>query len=223
MIHVRDRIDRVADYESNVIVTTRRGHVLVDRRESHNIFINQGRQWLRNLGAAAQYPSETGGVEGDVNLADDVDGSDPYSVVGKTFRVRYIGCGVGGYLQTIDPPGPGGQTEEVQVTQLETPVKTSGEYWLKQVLPQADLEDLEIYPDDYTIRYRAIFEYGELSFLNQVLDLGLNVPISEVGLYTSRAPTIVNPNNLGLIAYNVFSPISKTPKVVLEVAWDLRY
>jgi hypothetical protein len=50
----------------------------------------------------------------------------------------------------------------------------------------------------------------------------LDVSESGVGLFTSEAARDTKPTNIGLIAYNIFAPIVKTPNLVLEIAWDLR-
>lgn len=202
-------------------VRDRAGHV-VDERVGHNVFTNQGRAWLRNMIVArtfggAPFTGDQNLCEGDVSP----NNSDTYAVEGRTYRVRYVGFGVGGSLQTISPPGKGGQVASGTTLKLELPVLTANGQYLKQVVPHASLSDLSVFPEPYTARVRCVFGYGDVSFVGQPI-YGTNVPLSEVMLYTSKAPRDPSPGSLGSIAYHQFSPISKTPKFVLEVDWDLR-
>ncbi len=215
-------VDRVP-FSSNVTVLkkTRDGEV-VDRRDSHNVFIDTGRKWLRQLVGVYSYSGIAHG--GDINMTgDDGPDGDSVAVGGKTYRPRYIGLGVGGVLQSITPPGKGAQIEEGPIVTLESPVLVYDDVWLQQVLPQDDISDEEIYPTDYSIRFRAVYDLTEVSFANQVMDLGTDVPISEIGLFTSEADRGIPPDGDGLIAYNIFKPISKSPNFVLEIAWELRF
>jgi len=205
---------------SNVYITIRnRQGLIVGRRESHNIFVNQGRQWLRNHMAATTFAGIPVTANQNVCDGDPIGNADALSVVGKTFKPRYIGIGVKGALQTVLPAGS--QTENAEISALELPVKTANGQWLKEVLPHDNLASVQQFPTAYSVRFRAIFGYNEISFANQPT-YGTNVPISEVALYTSEAGQNDEPTNTGLIAYNIFAPVSKTPNFVLEIAWDLR-
>ena len=70
---------------------------------------------------------------------------------------------------------------------------------------------------------------SDLSFaLNETYnqkDVQSEVPISEAGLYLSSAvPTTANPTQEnGLIAYDVFAPITVTPNNRLRIEWELRF
>ena len=200
---------------------------MVDRRDSHNVFIDTGRKWLRQTVGVNSYagiPHATAGTGANMTGNDGLSGnSDSVAVGGMTYRPRYIGLGVGGILQTITPPGKGAQTEEGGIVTLEAPVMVDSSYWLQEVLPQGDLSDEEIYPTDFSIRFRAVYDLTEVSFASQVLNLGTDVPISEIGLFTSEALRGSSPDGRGLIAYNIFKPISKTTNFVLEIAWELRF
>ncbi len=227
MINQCDRIT----LESNVIVRLVNPFTGAeeDRRESHNVWINQGRSWIRDLCAVSAFPTDDG--LGDHNLTDNSGDQDQdiLSVMGgatkKTYKPRYIGIGIGGALQTITPPGVGAQIEEVSVTKMEYPMKVTSSIWLKQILPQPDKSDPQFYPTtpSHSLRLRAIFDETDISFLTQEDGFGLDVPISEVGLFTSESASQTKPDNTGMIAYNTFSPISKTPNFVLEISWELRY
>jgi hypothetical protein len=222
------------EVRSNVSIIARERGKIVDRREGHNVFVNQGRQWLRNIIGASRYPVDSGSSL--QNLTSNsgepaADNKDTYATgtSEKTYRVRFVGLGIGGSRQTITPPGVGAQVEEVSIIQLEHPVKVSSTRWLKQILPQPDFGDTLIFPNAYTIRFRSIFDYNDVSFPSQVESYGTNVPVSEIGLYTSEAPSAgtisstIPPGSTGFIAYNIFAPISKTPNFVLEISWELRF
>ena len=94
---------------------------------------------------------------------------------------------------------------------------------MKQVRPQDDDTDTETFPTDFSIRFRAIMEYDDVSFAAQLYSLGTDVPISEAGLFTSEATPDDEPDGRGMIAYNIFTPISVTPNFYLELAWELRF
>ena len=213
--------------ECNVRIEARARGKLVAVREGHNVFVNQGRQWLRDHMAAALYPPalfEDANLTGDNGQAGNADN---FSPLGKTYKPRFIGLGVGGALQSITPPGPGGFTEVATINRLEYPVlSTTGQY-LKEVLPQPNTADMDFFPTDYSVRYRGIFEYNDVSFAGQVDGFGTAVPISEAALFTSRAGRDLDPavgvnGTLGCIAYHIFEPLTKTPEFVFEVAWELR-
>jgi hypothetical protein len=190
---------------------------VVGERLGHNVLTDIGRNWITRTLVAAAFP---GDAAAGVNLADNDGGTDMYSVTGATFRARYVGVGIGGTLQSISPPGPGGQTEHAGVTGLERQVKVTTADWLKQLEPNDTLSDPLQFPDDYTVRLRAIFAYDDISFPDQPL-YGTNVPVTEVALYTSQAALAVAGGN-GCIAYHQFSPFSKTPAFALELIWELR-
>lgn len=232
-MQLRDQIE----IKSNVTVLLKDPDGCVtDRRDSHNVFVDQGRQWLRNLvgmGAAA-YLNPNGAGAADQNMTSDAGQSgnaDTLAITGKTYKVRFIGVGVGGALQTITPPGPGGFIEETTVNRLEYPVQSAEgtpDEWLKEVLPQDDLSNVQLFPDSFSIRFRALFGATDISFANQIDGFGTAVPISEAGLFHSQAglltdPTVGTNGSLGLVAYNIFSPIVKTPNFTLEIAWSLRF
>lgn len=198
---------------------------IVDERKTHNVLINVGRKWLRNVVGASAYPA----------------GVDPLPITGfggpsGAARTKYIGLGVGGALQTGAFLNT--QTEVVTVSQMEDPVlilpdaiSGDGDKWLKQVAPQ---NVVEAFPTDFSISFVASFLETEVSFTpgqmalgSSTMIMGPSVPISEAGLFVSTADEDVDPltapNNVSMIAYNIFEPITKTPNFVLRVAWTLRF
>lgn len=194
---------------------------LVDRRLSHNVVTNTGREWLTKLVGSDDYAT---------------DPPSPH----VTAKIGYIGFGCGGALQT-STLFTTGQAELVTVTTLQDPVPIalldSERKYLKEVDKQTNSSIY--FPGDFRTRFIVDVSETELSFAgNKTLvsnvDVGTSVPISEAGLYLSDAnPTYTheesnvgeadprNPNRM--VAYNVFSPIAVTPNVVLRVEWELRF
>lgn len=208
-------------------------------RSSHNVLVNMGRQWLRNLICASDFPSPVVGGE---------DLGTPYSIVPsptalpgnkKTYRVRFMAVGVGGSLQNVLAPGT--YNEDVGVTGLESPVTIGGvppgpggtADWMMQVYPTDDLSDTLLIPSDFAARFRIILGPGDVSYVGSQEDDGTlhntSVPISEAGLFTSEARPDLPPTGggatpaYGLVAYNIFNSITKTPSITIEFGWELRF
>ena len=205
----------IANVRIDVVDRTGR---IVDQRVGHNVFTNLGRNWLTRLIVAAEFPASQAA---DLNLTDDGGGTtDSYAVGGKTYRVRYVGVGIGGTLQSITPPGPGGQVEEASVPGIERQVLITATDYLRQIQPADDTADPELFPTQYSVQCKAIFGYDDISFPAQPT-YGTNVPVTEIALFTSRAGATVA-GGTGSICYHQFSPISKTPDFALVINWDLR-
>lgn len=240
------------DLEVNVTARTmdRSGNILQEV-QSHNVVVNAGRKYLRDLMCCTDYGQLSSDPPPKVPIA-------PVSVV-TDHRIRYVGIGTGSVLQSNTYPGMGAYSEIVTVAGLERPVlvdysvggivpgdPTTCYQWLKQVEPQDGAQEL---PDDYSAIYRVIFGYNEISCTGQIGEYEMSIPISEFMLFTSAAdayaaaPTPVTPylayNKPGTIpayqsfpgytlevpgafAYNVTTPIVKTPSMMLEVLWELR-
>lgn len=200
-----------------------RNGVIQHEHQGHNVLTNTGRNWVTRLLVSTTFP---GTSAADKNMTSNNGQAAPpgdvdtYSPVGRTYRVRYVGVGVGGTLQSISPPGPGGQTEHAGVTGLERQVLVTATDYLKQVEPNDDTNDPLQFPDDYTVRIRAIFGYDDVSFAAQPT-YGTNVPLTEFALYTSQAALTVTGGS-GLVCYHQVSPFSKTPDFALELVWELR-
>lgn len=186
---------------------------LVDRRESHNVLVNNGAAWLARLVSSAAYPG--GGVP-TPNTSD---------------RIKYIGLGCGGVLQT-DANFHTSQSALITVTALEDPVAYTGadpnRVWLKTVDPQSLIPTyfpastrvkfiVDILPTELSFAGNAAFSSGQV--------VATSVPISEAGLYLSSAATnIATPTSEnGLVAYDVFAPLTITPKNTIRAEWELRF
>lgn len=197
-----------------------RNGVVQYEHQGHNVLTDTGRNWVTRLLVSSTFPG-SGAADRNMTSNNGQSGNtDTYSPVGKTYRVRYVGVGVGGTLQTISPPGPGGQTEHAGVTGLERQVLVTATDYLRQVEPSDDTNDPLQFPDDYTVRIRALFDYDDISFAAQPT-YGTNVPLTEFALYTSQAALTVAGGS-GLVCYHQVSPFSKTPDFALELVWELR-
>lgn len=175
--------------------------------EKHNVFTNMGRNWVRDLISVPTYADPSEGLSND--------------------RPMYVALGVGGADQTQTPPGGGSYTEEPTVRNMELPVLISeaNRYWA-QCSAQPDPTDTTVFPDPYTVRYRALILPNQVSFAEQPT-YGTLVPVSEAALFTSACRPTVNPAPgppgiaVGMIAYAVFPPVFKTVANFLEIIWEL--
>lgn len=197
---------------------------VVEERESHNIFVNYGRDWIAHLTALA------------------TTGPDTFE---REDRIRYMAVGIGGQSQLIDYTtlhgtypgyaqdwgGVGGATPPLQtdtdptVVGLEWPVLVNnlGEYY-------DDISAPATYPDTGVVRFTSVFGVGEVSF-----GAYTSVPLSEIGLFTqgidtlpagTQTPPILYgalPVTKYMVAYNTFDTLSKTSAFVLQVDWELRF
>jgi hypothetical protein len=236
------------DLEVNVTARTidRSGNILQEV-QSHNVVVNAGRKYLRDLMCCTNYGQLSSDPPPAVPIA-------PVSVV-TNHRIRYVGVGTGSVLQSNTYPGMGAYSEIVTVAGLERPVLVNynaggfngpgtERQWLKQVEPQDGAQEL---PDDYTAIYRAIFGYDEISCVGQIGEYEMSIPVTEFMLFTSAAdayaaaPTPVATYVVydksgapitsytgytlevpGAFAYNATTPIVVTPAMMLEVLWELR-
>jgi len=190
----------------------------------HNIVVNIGRQWHRDLLAVTIFPADhTGDGGGSIACGD--------GYAYDQHRPRYIGVGTSGNKQTAVPPGPGVLYETVNAKGLEAPAKVDATYWMKQIDPQPVGDDsyyLDYKPSAFAIRFRTLFTSEEISFAAQPT-FGTSVPVSEYGLFTSAANWTTEPAHgdggtdiTGFLAYCTAAPVTKTPSNGLEVIWEFR-
>jgi len=199
------------------------GLTLVDRRDTHNVMTNRGKEWLMQRLGSSNY-----GVTPPTPHRTDV--------------IKYVGFGVGGALQT-DVQFLRTQLEIPTVVALQDPVAfetiaLQNKRYLKTVKNQV-LGN----PDDFPAFNRTVFTLdvleteisypGAVSFASNVA-VGTLVPVSEAGLYLSTAgatydpsvapgPANVNPtSDNGLVCYNIFEPIPVTPNTLLRILWEIR-
>lgn len=157
--------------------------------QSHNIVINTGRTFLRDIVAAKSYT---------ISSSDPPPATPTYSdiVPWTAHKIRYIAVGTGGALQSYGYPGSGSYTEIVTTKGLERPIPVIYRpeglpnhpecqwQWMKQVEPQIDSNTL---PDEFSVIFKAIFYPHEISFPEQIGSYGTVVPVSEFLLLTSAA------------------------------------
>lgn len=166
------------------------GGNLIDERESHNIFVNYGREWLSELAA--------------------------YNTAFTAFRndrINYVAVGIGGTQQTLTatavralgyagyaddwdyggtPVNPGDLTQggeggtgtadalqgdsDPTVTGLEYPVQITSLNYYDTVKKPAT------FPEAGIVRYTAVLGYTDVSYGSYT-----EVPLSEIGLFTASA------------------------------------
>ncbi len=200
-------------------------------RREHNIWVDEGRQYLARV------------------IAPNVGQDDHHSEPPREF-VSFMGLGIGGDVQThgkayqtplstdyppasagLVPGDVGNQQADTDQTvfQLERPVKirVASPTWLQPVQTPVVFAN-----SDRTLKLVCGFS---LSDFNAVGPYTV-VPLSEAGLMLSTADPdaadvydgAVIPSKIGsgrqlLVAYNAFEPIPKTAAFELEFRWELRF
>lgn len=188
-----------------------RGKKKVLHQRTHNIVVNNGRQFIVESIAASAW---TGGSFNRV----------------QNNVVRYIGLGIGGNRQNAPEalqspladafpagyPGSNHQTDvNVAVSRLERPVRATSGLWMKQVAaPPA-------FPSAQSVTWSALFDSADINIAPHT-----SVPISEIALYSSAAdPTLPNGggtypgSSQSMIAYDTFITLYKTGFWSLLVNW----
>lgn len=189
-----------------------RGKRKVLHQRTHNIILNNGRQFIaENISASA------------------FDGSN-FERAQNTV-VRYMGIGIGGTRQDKPeasaspladayPAGYGGtndQTDDnVAVSGLERPVMATPTFWLKEVATPAT------YPTAQSVQWTALFEQADLNLAPITM-----MPISEIGLYSSAADPEMPNGGVGaypgatqaMVAYDTFIALPKTGFWALLARW----
>lgn len=207
------------------LVDPRTGEV-VEQRESHNIFLDYGRDWLAHLIS--------------------IDAAGAYF---RSDRIKYMAVGIGGTNQIVasadirnpavyNYPGfpndwaggvgtgdPSQAHTNPSITALEWPVEiVTGEYYDLISQPAT-------FPETGVVRYTAVLGVNEVSF-----GAATTVPLSEIGLFTEQIDTqtggLATPPLVwagqpvvekSMVAYNQFSTLSKTNDFVLQIDWELRF
>lgn len=212
---------------------------VVEERDSHNIFLDYGREWLAEL----------------VSL-------DTGYVSYRSDRIRYMAFGIGGTEQTDGSAAiratwdgypnhwgygtPGDKTTggygndgtsgtgdptqadtDPTITGLEYPVQATSEDYYDDILAPVT------FPEAGTARYTSVLGYDQISYPGGPA----SVPLSEIGLFTSSVVSQDNPPldatisvsplpALGvryMMAYNTFPTLHKTSSFVLQIDWELRF
>lgn len=234
-------IDRIQVKANMFITAYERGKKVPSMcRESHNIWVNLGREFLPRVISPESFIS--GVVAGPVN---------PY-------WVQYFAFGIGGNKQTIDIANfyptldqayPGGNTYDKlthETLYLERPLMVTGTpdnppdhtsvgLWGKQL----DLIP-PIFPDQLSgVSSVVEFQVTLLETDIHLVDTYPAIPISEVGMvlssqvmsqatgdvydYSSPPAYIGEASRQHIVAYNNFAPITKTPTISLQFNWQLQF
>ena len=222
-------LDRI-EVQNNLHIEARERGKLVTVRDTHNIFLDVGREWLAHLIALANMPPYA-------SFATAADYYQPHRLV------RYMCFGIGGNKQSypkaafnLPPlnlygggiwPPPFTQTDtDPKVFALEAPVVTSmnslpvpqnGCKWLAQIAKST-------FPGGSPgeVKFTRVFLETELS--DPPFDI---VPLSEIGLFVddpNASFPLTKPTAPGsMIAYNTFNTISKTNAIAIMVDWTFRF
>lgn len=199
---------------NNLSIVVRERGKIVQRYEAHNIWTNQGREWLAGLVSYA-------------NLA--------VVTPERSDRAKYMGFGIGGEGQTLlgivngapyvtDYPGTNDQTNiDPTIVALERPVRlrTGPDLYL------ASFEDFGFptvaHPNPNEARFK-VFLSGSTDFILGTYTSGM--PLSEIALLSSGTgslvvdPTVaVNP----IMSYHTFPSILVTPATDVECSWTVRF
>lgn len=181
--------------KNNVEIIVRERGKIVARRESHNIWTQEGKMWLGHL---VSYSS-----------------MDPLLPAGN-FRLRYMCFGIGGHLQndaqafipplSVDYPGTNAQNNrDDRVARLERPVSYDGTDWLRQF---TSVDQLSL----YSMRFTMYLAESDISYGSY-----LSIPLSEVGLtYKNDGMSTV------VVGYDVFDTIPKSYLQDVTVYWTVR-
>jgi hypothetical protein len=215
---------------------------VIEERNTHNIFLDYGREWLAELlgldgAAGVGVPYRNDRV---AYMAFGIGGTSQL-IASPTIRATWTGFpnawgytdpaipATGGYGSTGGAAGDPAQTDtDPAVTGLEYPVQVeASDYY--------DVLSATTFPEAGVARFRAIVGYNQISF-----GAAVSVPLSEVGLFTEAVPfqdvppldsaievtpPIPPKPPLGvryMVAYNTFDTLSKTSAFVLQVDWEFR-
>lgn len=172
------------------------GGKVVDQRESHNIFVNYGREWIAEL--VAYESSLTPFREDRVRyMAVGIGGTSQLMTAANVRALGYNGYlydGGGNNTWDYDSPftslstgsyatgntagvtGPVQTDQDPTVTGLEYPVQITDQNYYDEVKAPAS------FPESGVVRFTGVFGYNDVSFGSAT-----TVPLSEIGLFTGSA------------------------------------
>lgn len=211
---------------TNVAIRHYRAGQLVERRDVHNVWVDNGREWLAKL----------------VSLQVLDPGNPPGDVFKNEARLRYFGLGMGGHLAAgsslvppyttyypagFDPNNSNGHAYRSDfgsdIGTLERPVRRSGtldpypgdpgDVWL--------YEDIVAWHrDTQSVTYNVTVDAtgGELIY-GGLTDL----PISEAALFNDDVGVSVNAPYSPLVAYVNFDTIQLTAVSIVLFSWTIRF
>lgn len=183
---------------------------LVDIRTGHNVWVDEGREWMARLIADEPTP--------------------------EARRVRYMGVGIGGKFQALQslvttPPisstypvpfAPNSTTgfdfdhtypQDPEITAIERPVQVTSGVWL---IDDPNLFFTHLTPYELTIHGVVDGTAGDVVFGSFT-----EMPLSEAGLFLSDASKSSASNDV--VAYYSFGTIQFNVNVRLEFIWSVRF
>lgn len=208
MLHVRE----LEEVKWNIeILGFDRGKRRILHQRTHNIVVDNGRQFILESMSAASFSGSTF-----TRVRDAV--------------VRYMGVGIGGNRQIGTtaaaspladgyPGGYGGtnaQTDDnLTVSRLERPVRVTAGSWLKQIAAPPTINSAT------SITYTAVFSNEDINLAPHS-----QMPVSEIGLFSSMVDP-AQPNGGGaypggsshMLAYDTFTTLYKTAYWLFQVNW----
>lgn len=175
------------------------GDRVVRKHRGQNIWVNAGKEWLRDLVHYTYFSTPT---------------------PGNDQRVMYMGFGIGSRRQgsllanaaplSADYPGTNDQLDiDPTVQFLERPVRVQAGQFLAQVSPP-------VFDVPNAARYTVVLDKPDVSY-----GAYLAVPISEIGLFLHGSDPSIGTNPL--VAYDTFPDIQKTALFTLEVSWVVSF
>ena len=183
----------------NVTITSRNRHgKILEIRDKHNIFVDQGRQWLTKL------------VAGD-------------TVFGHAYPqvVGYIGFGKGGALQDV-PAERTAQTENSAVTDLATLVDLTVAPTNLAAVTHTNPNSTTVRFTRILTTSDMIFGPTTAVPLSEcglfIIDNAFFTPGVDIDIATPPSPATPR-----LIAYQQFRTITKTGDISLQFDWELRF
>jgi len=225
---------------SNVRLTLRDkpGGKIIEERNSHNIFLNYGREWVAELiGLDTGYSAFRNdrcrymvfGIGGTSQLIASATLRSTWAGFPDAWDYSDVGDLSTGGLGGAGGGDPAQDDTDPAVTGLEYPVQITDEDYYDDILAPAS------FPEAGVIRLTSILGYNEVSFAGFT-----SVPLSEIGLITESRiqddfppldSAILVSSSFGdrppigvryMVAYNTFNTLSKTSAFVLQVDWELR-
>jgi hypothetical protein len=215
--------------DSNVFIHHYKSGELVEEREVHNVFVDNGRTWLSNL----------------IALLTLDDGNPPGDTFQTDARLRYFGVGIGGitasasafgatllaaYPPGYDPNASAGNTYQKEdptgppISTLERPIRRSG---TQQPYPSAPGTDVWLYPDllPYYIDNQSLTLDVSVDATGGEIIYGTftDMPISEVALLNDDVGVDLNAPYSPVVAYVNFAPIVMTAISRVHFSWTVRF
>ncbi len=195
--------DEIKRPEGKVTITVRdkKGKV-VEVRDKHNIFLDQGRDWLASL----------------------VSGQTVFSLTHSQI-IGYMGFGKGGALQDV-PAERGPQTENAGVTALDTRVDISS----GPTTNLGSTGTPVILTPPTTVRFTKIITTAEISLSTTGVPLsecGLFIASkSDLAGFPSHPDIDITAPPGGtpiMVAYQQFRTLTKTQDLSIQFDWELRF